>query len=103
MDIAFCCAKIRDTIMLSDRGKSLTVSITDLSRNVQHFILHILDDIIVQLKWRFKNFCVLSFPGLVDCSINSDSSGGDKVTEASAHSTRYNIIGGKILFCTEED
>ena len=27
------------SIMLSDRDKSLTVSITDLSRNVQHFIL----------------------------------------------------------------
>ena len=36
--------------------------------------------IIVQLKWRFKNFCVLSYPGLVDCSINSDSSGGDRQT-----------------------
>ena len=34
---------------------------------------------------------------------NLDSSGSDNVTEASAHSTRYNIIGGKILFCTEED
>ena len=27
------------SIMLSDREKSLTVSITDLSKNVQHFIL----------------------------------------------------------------
>ena len=27
------------SMMLSDRDKSLTVSITDLSRNVQHFIL----------------------------------------------------------------
>ena len=27
------------SIMLNDRDKSLTVSITDLNRNVQHFIL----------------------------------------------------------------
>ena len=40
---------------------------------------------------------------LMDIAFNLDSSGGDKVIEASAHSTRYNIIGGKILFCTEED
>ena len=39
MDIALCCAQIRDTIMSSDRDKSLTVSIANLSRNVEHFIL----------------------------------------------------------------
>ena len=36
---------------------------------------------------------------LMDIAFNLDSSGGDKVTKASAHSTCYNII----LFCTEED
>ena len=40
MDIAFCCAQIRDTIDYVERQRQeLTVSITDLSRNVQHFIL----------------------------------------------------------------
>ena len=71
--------------MLSDRDKSLTVSITDLSRNVQHFILmtqaicikqkttenihfcNILDDVIVQLKLRFENFSKLSFQSLINC------------------------------------
>ena len=41
MEIAFCCAQIRDTIMWSDRDKSLTVSITDLSK--KSATLHLTD------------------------------------------------------------
>ena len=40
---------------------------------------------------------LLSFLYQNDLIQSSDSSVGDKVTEASAHSTRYNIIGGKIF------
>ena len=169
MDIAFCCAQIRDTIDYVERQrqefdsfyhrfeqKCETLHLTDTSdirqikdKRKQTFY-NILDDISVQLKSRFENFSELSLPDLVDCSkfsemaqefddtklqslsekyakffdcvklkadlielyssqtvrnecktlsttsqffvperFNSDSSGSDKVTEASTHSTQH--------------
>ena len=85
MDIAFCCAQIRDTIDYLERQrqefdsfyhqfkqKCATLHLTDTSdirqikdKRKQTFY-NILNNIIVQLKSRFKNFSELSFLGLVD-------------------------------------
>ena len=87
MDIAFCCAQIRDTIDYVERQrqefdsfyhrfeqKCETLHLTDTSdirqikdKRKQTFS-NILDDTSVQLKSRFENFSELSFLGLVDCS-----------------------------------
>ena len=82
MDIAFCCAQIRDTIDYVERQrqqfdsfyhrfeqKCATLHLTDTNKGQKkQTFYNILDDIIVQLKWRFENFSELSFLGLVDCS-----------------------------------
>ena len=90
MDIAFCCAQIRDTIDYVKRlrqefdnfyhrfeQKCATLHLTDTG-DVQNFtsikskrkltFYNVLDDVIVQLKSRFDNFSELSFLGVVDCS-----------------------------------
>ena len=90
MDIAFCCAQIRDTIDYVKRQrqefdsfyhrfeqKCATLHLTDTG-DVQNFtsiknkrkltFYNILDEVIVQLKSRFDNFSELSFLGVVDCS-----------------------------------
>ena len=85
MDIAFCCAQIRDTIDYVEgqrqdsfyhrfEQKYATVHLTETG-DMRHIkdkrkqtFYNILNDIIVQLKLRFKNFSELSFLGLVDCS-----------------------------------
>ena len=88
MDIAFCCAQIRDTINYVKRQrqefdsfyhrfeqKCATLHLTDTDvRNFtstkdkrKQIFYNILDDVIVQLKSRFDNFSELSFLGLVDC------------------------------------
>ena len=87
MDIAFYCAKIRDTIDYVERQrqefdsfyyrfeqKCATLHLTDtgdmrqIKDKIKQIFYNILDDIIVQLKLRFENFSELSFLGLVDCS-----------------------------------
>ena len=90
MDIAFCCAQIRDTIEYVKRQrqefdsfyhrfeqKCATLHLTDTG-DVRNFtsikdkrkqtFYNILDDVIVQLKSRFDNINELFFLGLVDCS-----------------------------------
>ena len=90
MDIAFCCAQIRDTMDYVKRQRQefdnfyhrfericATLHLTDTG-DVQNFtsikekrkltFYNILDKVIVQLKSRFDNFSELSFLGLVDCS-----------------------------------
>ena len=90
MDIAFCCAQIRDSINYVKRQrqefdsfyhrfehKCATLHLTDTG-DVRNFtsindkrkqtFYNILDDVIVQLKSRFDNFSELSFLSLVDCS-----------------------------------
>ena len=87
MDIAFCCAQIRDTIDYVERQrqefdsfynrfeqKCATLHLTEtgdmrqIKDKRKQTFYNILGDIIVQLKSRFKNFSELSFLGLVDCS-----------------------------------
>ena len=87
MDIAFCCAQIRDTVDYVERQrqefdsfyhrfeqKCATLHLTEtgdmrqIKDKRKQTFYNILDDIIVQLKSRFKNLSELSFLGLVDCS-----------------------------------
>ena len=86
MDIAFCCAQIRDTIDYVERQrqefdslydrfeqKCATLHLTDtgdmrqIKDKRKQIFCNILDAIIIQLKSRFENFTELSFLGLVDC------------------------------------
>ena len=87
MDIAFCCAQIRDTIDYVERQrqefdsfyhrfeqKCATLYLTDIGDKRQikdkrkQIFYYILDEIIVQLKSRFENFSELSFLGSLGCS-----------------------------------
>ena len=87
MDIAFCCAQIRDTIDYVERQRQefdsfyhqfeqicATLHLTDtgdmrqIKDKRKQTFCNILDDIFVQLKSRFKSFSELSFLSLVDGS-----------------------------------
>ena len=86
MDIAFCCAQIRDTIDYVERQtqefdsfyhrfeqKCVTLHLSDtddmrqIKDNRKQTFYNILDDIIVQPKSRFENFNELFFLDLIDC------------------------------------
>ena len=92
MDIAFCCAQIRDTIDYVERQrqkcdsfyhrferKCATLHLTEtgdvrqIKDKRKQTFYNILDDIIVELKSRFKNFSKLSFLGLIDCIFRNGS------------------------------
>ena len=87
MDIAFCCAQIRDMIDYVKRQrqefnsfyhrfeqKCATLHLTDagdmrqIKDKRKQTFYNILDDIIVQLKSKFENFNELFFLGLFDYS-----------------------------------
>ena len=91
-DIAFCCAQIRDTIDYVERQrqecdsfyhrferKCATLHLTEtgdvrqIKDKRKQTFYNILDDIIVELKSRFKNFSELSFLGLIDCIFRNGS------------------------------
>ena len=101
MDIAFCCAQIRDTIDYVERQrqefdsfyhrfeqKCATLHLTD-DGDIKKTFYNILDDIIVQLKSRFKNFSQLSFLGLVDCSKFSEMAQEFDDTKLQSLSEKY--------------
>ena len=108
MDIVFCCAQIRDTIDYVERQRQefdrfyhrfeqqcATLHLTDTSdmRQVKdkrkQTFYNILDDIIVQLKFRFENFSELSFLGLVDCSNFSEMAQEFDDTKLQSMSEKY--------------
>ena len=108
MDIAFCCAQIRDTIDYVERQrqefdsfyhrfeqKCETLHLTDTSDICQikdkrkQTFYNILDDISVQLKSRFENFSELSFLGLVDCSKFSEMAQEFDGTKLQSLSEKY--------------
>ena len=108
MDIAFCCAQIRDTIDYVERQreefdsfyhrleqKCATLHLTgtgdmrQIKDKRKQIFYNILDDIIVQLKSRFKNFSELSFLGLVDCSEFSEMAQEFDDTKLQSLSEKY--------------
>ena len=103
MDIAFCCAQIRDTIDYVERQReefdsfyhrleqkcaTLHLTETDDMRQIKdkrkQIFYNILDDIIVQL-----NFSELSFLGLVDCSEFSEMAQEFDDTKLQSLSEKY--------------
>ena len=116
MDIAFCCAQIRDTIDFVERHrqecdsfyqqfkqKCATLHFTDTGNMHQikdkrkQTFYNILDDILVQLKLRFENFSELSFLGLVDCSKFSEMAQEFDDTKLQSLSEKY----AKFLDCVK--
>ena len=108
MDIAFYCAKIRDTIDYIERQrqefdnfyhrfeqKCATLHLTDtgdmrqIKDKRKQTFYNILDDIIVQLKSRFEDFSKLFFLGLVDCSKFSEMAQDFDDTKFQSLSEKY--------------
>ena len=108
MDIAFCCAQIRDTIDYVERQrqecdsfyhrferKCATLHLTEtgdmrqIKDKRKQTFYNILDDIIVELKSRFKNFSELSFLGLIDCSKFSEMAQEFDNTKLQSLSEKY--------------
>ena len=108
LDIAFCCAQIRDTIDYVERQrqefdsfyhrfeqKCGTLDLTDtgdmrqIKDKRKQTFYNILDDIIVHLKSRFENFSELSFLSLVDCSKFSEMAQEFDNTKLQSLSEKY--------------